>query len=327
MNRWDYLRLEGRSGGSATEKSEGLGELAAALIEHGIAGDVYSRYRSSLPGAIAGDCQAAWKAQLQRNLVQQEELRWLGQRCEERGLEPVVLKGAALLGDIYEDPGSRSMADLDLWVKPSDWEPLVKILVDAGYREVEGIRWEANEFKLNLSRLVDGLGIVFELHRKMFYSESRGSQVQWRTEPLCDGMPVSLRKLAREQMLAHLMGHLAYEHTFLKLSWLLDIDRYVRKHGASLDWERVQALCSWLRQSRSAFSVLWAAKRYLGTPVQWNGAGRLPDWLLESLLTEEFLWAPTEHRARYYVVKHLVKDDWREALTYDLLWLRRRAWK
>jgi hypothetical protein len=36
---------------------------------------------------------------------------------------------------------------------------------------------------------------------------------------------------------------------------------------------------------------------------------------------------PKQHLLRYYLVKHLMKDDLKEALAYDLLWLKGQAWR
>src|SRR5258708_28767230 len=54
------------------------------------------------------------------------------------GLEPVVLKGAAL-ADRYPDPSLRPMADIDLLLPASDHRPALNDLQRAGWRVTLGI--------------------------------------------------------------------------------------------------------------------------------------------------------------------------------------------
>lgn len=52
------------------------------------------------------------------------------------GIEPVVLKGAALAHAFYPDPSWRSYGDVDLLVRAEDWTAACSVLSDLGYRRL-----------------------------------------------------------------------------------------------------------------------------------------------------------------------------------------------
>jgi hypothetical protein len=320
---WDLIRIEGRLEGRLPRTfkertAQEWNRVTSQLHEHALEGLVYSRWKDRLPYHAARLLEIEWKLQAQRNLAYFSELRWLGMRCLQLGIHPALLKGAALIGDIYDDIGARSMADIDLLTDSEGMKWIAEELRARGYDDVSATKWEANSFKRVLSRKSQGIELVFELHERLFFNEG---DVDWRFVESSELGSPGFRKLAAEDMLVHLMGHLGYQHTFLHLTWLVDIDLFIRKH--EIDWARVMVLATRLKQRRSALATLWACHDYLGTPVP----SRLLKMGWSKLLSGEFLWFPKKRPLRYYLIKHLMKDSAREALVYDLLWLRRRAWR
>ena len=295
------------------------------LATHGLGGYVYRQHRDHLPADVRDELKKQWNSQWLNFGAFANELAWFAEICAQRKLPVTVLKGMALVGDIYADPGTRSMGDIDLWVRPENWTEVIEIFLAHGFRDISKTRWEANSFKCLLRKSDPStLEVDVELHQRLFFNET--NLIDWRTVE----MPTpGLKKLATEDLLVHLMGHLAYQHTFLKLVWLFDIDLLIRKYE-KLDWTRVISLVSQLKQRRSASAVLFACEKHFGTPIPAFVHRELRSFSARAwgtLLNQKFLSSPETHFFRYYTLKHLVKDSWTEALKYNWLWLKRRAWK
>lgn len=300
-------------------------QLSYDITQHGLAGLIYKECKNILPEQLLEEFKKHWQTQLALNLIYLSELEWLENVSQEKALQFTVLKGAALLEDIYEDIGSRSMGDVDILIHSKDRPQWIEIFSVRGYLEVPNQRWEANSFKLSFSRWENGIEIVFELHERLFYEEE--CWVKWQSSSSKSG---HLPCLSKENMLVHLMGHLGYQHTFLKLSWLIDIDRFIRKYSTSLNWESIFNASRILHQQRSTSAVLWACHNFLKTPLPFpieSCTDKTSRLLWRVLLTRSFLWAPQKRPFRYYLLKHCLKDNLARAFAYDYLWLKRRAWK
>ena len=313
VSNWNLLKNEVGSPASYTEAD--WAEAAKNLNLQGLSGLVFSRWKSFLPSEIRADFRQAWLKNWNQNLLFQHELQWITQVAAENNLQITILKGATLLQSVYADPGQRFMSDIDLLVPPTQIQRLVELLQTRGYQILETKKWKANDFKVLLTRMEMQNELVIELHSKLFFEEPPHFQWQ-RTSPA----PGRLPRLQPADQSFHLLGHLGYQHTFLRLNWLLDIDLYVRKNP-DLDWMRVWQLAQEFRQINSTLIVLFVAQKFLDTPLP--SLGLRKTWqlrLAQKLITSEWLWSPSEHRFRYLIVKHLLKDSLFQAIRYDYLW-------
>jgi len=89
------------------------------------------------------------------------------------GIEPMLIKGMGLLGEIYE-PQERPMQDIDLMVRQHHFDRAVSVLMEAGYfkREHPGreITWE-RMYHDELFPPADEHGVVVEVHRHFVQPE------------------------------------------------------------------------------------------------------------------------------------------------------------
>mgnify|MGYP001274443153 CR=1 FL=1 len=69
-----------------------------------------------------------------RNQLLLAELKRLLAALRERGVEVMLLKGAALIHRHYRDPGIRPMSDLDILVRPSDMGAVYALLRERGWQ-------------------------------------------------------------------------------------------------------------------------------------------------------------------------------------------------
>src|SRR5262245_15629542 len=67
------------------------------------------------------------------DLMNQQELRNVLMRLDERGIQPLLLKGVPLAYTLYRSPALRPRGDTDLLVRESDLQPVTRILSELGY--------------------------------------------------------------------------------------------------------------------------------------------------------------------------------------------------
>lgn len=73
-----------------------------------------------------------------RNTLLLAEAAQIGKKLDEHNIMHVFIKGVALLATAYDRISSRSMSDLDLWVRPSDIDRVRRLLLDEGFNDTEG---------------------------------------------------------------------------------------------------------------------------------------------------------------------------------------------
>ena len=284
---------------------------------HALAGYLYGEHRLNLPAAIASELIQDWTVQTANSLLIANELERLGAACANRDLNPGLLKGCALIGDVFSDPGTRFTSDIDIFIDSCDCNSMEKLLIALGYQSVNEPRFWANAYKSHrFYEISPDVKVEVELHARVFPNDT-GISWKWKPSP-----HKGFRALEREDLLVHLLGHLGYQHTFLKLFWLVDIDRLIRC-TPELCWDRVWSLVFQLNHRRSASAVLWAAQKYLATPIPCAASEKLVStgfW--KSLISPGFLVAPKNHKVRYFLLKHLLKDSFLHSLNYDWHWIR-----
>jgi len=156
-----------------------------------------------------------------------------------RGIETVILKGAALATTIYREPVERDLADLDLLVRPTAIRPAVRAFAEEGYSlpPQRGRVWtyRRHHFHLPLSHPD---GHVVEVH----WALSRpGSPFGLGAGAILD-QAVAYRPLAgpgqRHPRPEHMILHLALQNLregFSRLARLVDMDRIIASQP-DLDW-------------------------------------------------------------------------------------------
>jgi hypothetical protein len=173
-------------------------------------------------------------------VLDEAELRRLGEALRGAGVGVLLIKGAALKGLVYTNPGLRPADDSDWVIRTSgDWEAACRILAGQGYASSEGglgAAWERGRF-------------VVELHRNVLGDERVAGRVSgggkgggdadeavWaRSLPAPAGGP--FRMPAPEDHLLILCAHLM-KHNLEPGIWFADLEGLLLA-GPGLDWEAV----------------------------------------------------------------------------------------
>jgi hypothetical protein len=287
-------RLPGKLGAEQSSR------LVDAAVREGLAGLLYHRLKTS--GRLQALAEPA-RSRLESiyYLTIQTNLRFFAALKEiaEQGVPFVLMQGAALLADIYPDPGLRPLSDIDLWVLPRDRDRLRTALAHLGFEEnplVPGVLRRGAVLvdvhtHLDWAERIPATRFLFALDPEEIHRSCR--RVAW------DGLQLSC--LGGHDQVIYLAVH-AVKHNLERLIWLADIQRLtsawqaadwdgLRKRAGRLGQERVPALLAYLRQAlfgmptpaaACAGRTLSAAQRHL---LRMRRSGPLPKWSSLALLS------------------------------------------
>jgi len=226
----------------------------------------------------------------------------------------VGLKGISLLGELYSDFSMRSLGDLDLLVTDKEtMSQFQEYLNIEGFHKVATEEWEGNDFKKVYSKNISGIEFVLEIHEKLLYLKKE-PELKFKLNQ--SGCWI----LDDVSNVFHLIHHLSYQHTFLKLSWLYDLFFFIKKNPKA--FYEVALLSKEYNLSASFDFTIRALEVYF----QLN----LSDFYIDSkrlslkLVSYTFLVNPETNLLRYYVIKHCTKDSFFVALRYDVLWFKHK---
>lgn len=155
---------------------------------------------------------------------------------EPTGVRPVLLKGAALRGRVYEDPVERELFDLDLFVEREHVKTVVRALAAEGYGAPRGLaetrRYVARHFHVPLYR--DGACPV-EVH----WTFTKPSD-PFVIDPSVVASRAEVDGRARIPRLETTLLHVVLQNvqeSFSRLCRTVDVDRIVA--ATALDWDDV----------------------------------------------------------------------------------------
>ena len=165
-----------------------------------------------------------------------------------KGIELLLLKGLAGLGDVYPQESLRPMRDLDLLVREAQLPEASATLQDAGFRWAQDAERYAGHHHLPPLFHPDS-GICVELHRRPLSSSADVEGVPpletlWeRTRASALDMGESVRVLEPELQLAITALHFTHgEHIGWRIGQLIDVSRLCERYRSSMAWEALLTL-------------------------------------------------------------------------------------
>lgn len=260
-----------------------------------------------------------FKRQWHLNQSYLNEIELMAKDFSAIGLSPILLKGITFLGEIYEDLGDRSMSDVDILVSKDDLVKTTDILLKHGFVISSDKKWRANQHKVELIKNANGLEMVIELHTSLFY---HSEDPDWSFDSF---QITPYLKLSNEDLILYQCSHLAFQHTFLKLFWMIDIHLLITNIDG-LDESKVLKMAKDHSLENSTLLTLFILDKYFETPmgvVFKEAINSIPNWK-KKLLSIAFLMNPKENYFRYLSVKHLCRDNIKESLLYGFGWFKDR---
>lgn len=258
-----------------------------------------------VPGAPAW-FQERCRRDLRENQAQQmllyQQLGAMLQAFEARGIKVMLVKGPAHAELVFPNPSWRPMVDIDLVVRPDDWQASLATLRELGFAPEEsdwsGLTEELTGQVAMLKPMGPAIAAV-ELHRDLRMLSERLA-VRGEVQPeraWADAKPFEVAgarclTLAPEDAIAYASTHWAQHHFFMSI-WLLDIALMASR--PDLKWDKL------VRQAHADGTAhfLWAAL-FLGQS------------LFSAPVPPEVLTALQPPWAKGVAIRHLV---WEKALS------------
>jgi len=225
--------------------------LIHTAVKEGLAGIVYknlqkSKKLDSLNARQREQLESAYYRALQLNLKLNHALKQILPALNQGGIRVVLLQGMELLHGIYNDFGLRPISDIDLWVHANDFNKLIYILKNQGYRRDP---LYPNTFRKGI--------IVLDIHTHILWADRIRSRksllvksqdaIYQKTRLLAiDGQPV--RCLGSYDQVLYLGLH-ALKHNVDRLIWLFDITYLVADWDVA-DWRALLARARELGQEK-----------------------------------------------------------------------------
>ena len=209
------------------------------------------------------------------------------------------------------------MVDVDIVVRPGDWERACAALVQAGYRFPEGSGarfWRENYYNVPIRSPQDPPADL-DLHWSLAQEGRYTVDAEELFERLASCPPESsgLRRLANEDLLLSLFLHLSYHYFEARLLWLYDMKLLIQK--LPLDWELLAGRArSWGLTTVTALNLIYLEKVFPGSvpadAAQAARVGAVRSRLLGLLRSSDpqHLFSGEDRRARQFLIGLLVID-------------------
>jgi hypothetical protein len=238
-----------------------------------------ARLRSICPQTFLSRLGRASHIALYLAMHRREELVKILDLLSRTGIEPVLLKGAALASTVYEDPALRTMNDLDLLMRDSEIPAAARALQALSYRQLyrssladPGKREAFYGKHHHATPLIAPRGrAIVELHRHIVSMGEDGfydvEKIRARARRITiEGRPALVPSPA--DLVLHTCLHLSYSDRFVgKLRDLIDLHETISIYGDRIDWGAMLSEIPSEAAARCLYSCLDLARRLYGTPV------------------------------------------------------------
>ncbi len=181
------------------------------------------------------------------NRVRAQVLIQVMEKANDSGLQPILVKGAALADLVYPDPALRPMRDIDMLLSATQLQPMQQLLLDLGFLETyPAVIFQHHRHLPPLTKTVDGFQIGIEVHHNLF---SLGIGHHWGgledllSRPHVYNLPgtnISACCLGPEDMLVQLCAHFnctGGEYEPLRMLWVADLLAFLKGYAAQIDWQ------------------------------------------------------------------------------------------
>jgi len=239
-----------------------------------------TRLRGMVPEETVTRLSRAGHAGTYIGLRQREEMGRVLDCLEAHGIEPVLLKGAALAATVYDDPALRTMSDVDLLLQEEEIGRGYEAIEKMGYLPIvrpvhrDRARREAfyGKHRHTVPLISPGGRAIVELHRHIMGTDETAPEYglgafrrRVREVPFHGRM---VKVPAPADLVLHTCLHMSYADRFVgKLRDLIDLDQTIRAAGRDIDWNRFLEEVPTVGAARCLFSCLDLARRLYGTPI------------------------------------------------------------
>lgn len=268
----------------------------AGHSQEGVGPALYSRFKGgswprSCPEQVRQMLERQYYETLGHNSLLFSELAKFAALLDAAAIRYIVLKGAALAATVYEEPGLRSMGDLDVMVPVDDFAEAQSLAESLGYRlAAPPLFSRSHELQgrhLEMRRMVGSNPVALELHDEPIGGRGYRTQLpaSWFWEHsqkinIKNGdrvLPATAEVLSSEAHALFLSGHLVLQHggSLARMIWFLDIHKLVRSDRVSFDLSEFSQLAQTRGWSAVAQAALSSCIARFETPIPSETMARL----------------------------------------------------
>ncbi|MET4579151.1 nucleotidyltransferase domain-containing protein [Ottowia thiooxydans] len=193
-----------------------------------------------------GRLRGIYRYQWCRNQMMLAELRRVVHALNLASTEVMLLKGAAMIQAYYEDPALRPMSDLDIMVRPDDFEKASQILRELGYTQrfsvdFAKIRSERLTHAIEFTRTIHGQTWEIDLHWTPLHRATwpGAEESFWQHARAVTFKGEACRTFDATHQLLHVCLHGALWNALPPMRWITDAMWILRKDD--IDWARLMA--------------------------------------------------------------------------------------
>jgi hypothetical protein len=213
---------------------------------------------------------------LARNMILQNELSHLLSTFHSHEIPVIVLKGAALLENVYRDISLRPMNDLDILVRPEHLDLAEAIALQRGYTYLEA--YDTPEQTRKSGRHLENMllrekGVFLEIHEHIVNKDDPChfdlSDFWTRAEPVTISGAHAL-VLAPGDLLIHLSIKFLLDRRYRSnnaLGQLCDISEVIGHYNHSLDWNMIKKTSQEKGILKGLYFVLYTCGHLLQAPI------------------------------------------------------------
>jgi len=227
----------------------------------GVAGILYHRLKDTdIPPSTLSQFRHYYQSVVAQNLIALNTLEKLEHALGSDRVEALTLKGASLLEHLYTGVGMRPMSDIDLMVRPEQYERFVNLLLKLGYVPDTMIPHNFHKDKSVIDVHIHALNTDRIANRAELFPS--GMEPVWANSlPWQEGFRWIRRPDDVDNVLL-LTQHLM-KHSFSSLIWIVDIYMLVKNRDSAF-WTRLEKRADQLDQTRPLSYSLYLTKGLFG---------------------------------------------------------------
>lgn len=237
----------------------------------GVAGLIYKSLsqvdnaKSLVPEGLWERLESSYYAIAVRNLRLYQKLVEISSFLKEKEIEFIILKGMALLNDLYSDIGLRPMYDIDILIHKQDFSLVEQTLKKLGYQNSSFYPEDFHKDDMMVDMHWDLTSLVRVRSRQRVHHIDL--KELWRDSRIIEIEREGVRILSLEDMLIGLSLHFSLHHGFNGLIWAVDIAELLKKYKKDLDWKKLTEKCYRFKVRKPVYYTLWYVKEILQAQV------------------------------------------------------------
>ncbi|MGW8424554.1 nucleotidyltransferase domain-containing protein [Peribacillus simplex] len=221
-----------------------------------------------IPPQVTQNLYQKYKLNTFQMLNLSSEMEQISELFTNNKIPLLYLKGPVIAYDLYGDISLRTSRDLDILIQIKDLERVDKLLVNLGY-EREGQESILNVWKWkghHITYIHAQKNICLEIHWRLQRQPSKEPSFfeMWDRKRKSRLTTYPVYYLGQEDLFLFLVSHGA-RHGWVRLRWLLDIDKYLRK---GVNWESVNLLQKQYQNHHLVGQAIILASQLLETPIK-----------------------------------------------------------